>query len=132
MTLANAATRRISEIRVAYRITVVDLVENAIVGNEVFDGRTRQIVRVKVAVKFTELQRVRRWAVEKATDKPNAAPARLRKKALIHKRRRGAADEDALCVSMNRIDGKVDRLRNFLVLERKQRGDVNAVPGLAD
>ena len=58
----DAAARRVGEIGVANRILVVDLVEDAVVGDQILDRRAGQVVGVELLGEVVELQRHARAA----------------------------------------------------------------------
>src|ERR1700737_2761369 len=107
MTFANAAPRCIGEIGIAYRIFIVDLVEDAVVRSQIFDGSAGQIIGVDIPVECIQLKCLGGWSVEQSTNEPNAAPAGLGKKALIHQRSGDSSDEYALRLPVDDGDGEV-------------------------
>ena len=60
MAFANAAARRVGEIGVMDGVFVVDLGEDAVVGNKIFDRSPVSIVGIELLRELIQLQRRRR------------------------------------------------------------------------
>src|SRR5262249_53318075 len=109
VTLADAAPRSVGEISVPYRVPIVDLIKDAVIGDKVLDGRSGRIVRVEVSVKLIELQGACRSLVKQSANEPNPAPSRLAEEPSVHQRCGDAPDKNTLRFTVRGIEREIDR-----------------------
>src|SRR5579871_2647463 len=82
--LPNTSPRCVSKIRIIHWVSIADLVQDAVVRNEVFDGRAHDIIGVQLLGEIIQLQGDCRSLSQQPLNETNAAPSRLGKEPLVH------------------------------------------------
>src|SRR5579871_1570422 len=130
--LTNTPSRGISEICVRNRILVRDLVQDAVIRNQIFDWRSGAIIGIKLFRKIIELQRDCGRSGEQAFYKSYAAPTGICNESVMHERGRYSSYEDFISVTVSHLQRVVDTPRDPRKFERKKRCNVDAVPSISE
>ena len=129
-TLTDAPPGCVSEVSIANRITIGNLIENAVIGNQFLYRCADNVVGSEITVIDGKLEGKRRRLVEKALDKAYSCPAWLMDKIVEHQRGRYPADKDSLCLPTDGPQSEIDGGGCSLPFETKESGYINPVPCL--
>ena len=112
------------------RITIGNLIKNAIIGNQFLYRRTDNIVSTKITILGGKLKRKRGRSVEKALDEAYPRPTWLKGKVVKHQCGCYPADKDSLCLPTDGPQSEIDGGGRSLPFETKESSYINSIPCL--